>query len=104
MQEILKIRKSSKLFRLETAADIRDRVQFHNTGSNQKDALIVMSISDAVGADLDPNYEYIAVLFNADKKRQNFTMPELKDIPMSLHPVQVDSQDPVVKRASFNIT
>lgn len=104
MQEILQIRKSSKLFRLETADEIKNRVEFHNTGSSQKDALIVMSIRDYVGADLDPNNDYIVVLFNGNKIQQNFTMPEVKSLPLSLHPVQLNSHDPVVKTASFNTT
>ncbi|MBO1348584.1 MAG: pullulanase-type alpha-1,6-glucosidase [Hormoscilla sp. GUM202] len=102
MLEILQIRKSSKLFRLETAADIKSRVQFHNTGSSQKPAMIVMSIRDDVGADLDPNNEYIVVLFNGHKIQQNFTMPKVRSLPLSLHPVQQNSHDPVVKTASFN--
>lgn len=102
MQEILKIRKSSKLFRLETGTEIQERVRFHNTGSKQKDALIVMSISDTVGTDLDPDYESIVVLFNADKKSQTFTMPELVGTSMSLHPIQANSHDPLVKEARFD--
>ncbi len=102
LQEILKIRKSSKLFRLETAADIRSRVRFHNTGSNQKDGLIVMSISDDTSRDLDPNYEKIIVLFNANKSDQHWYMPNLKNTDVTLHPVQAESHDSVVKTASFN--
>ena len=101
-QEVLKIRQSSKLFRLETADDIKERVQFHNTGSNQKDGLIVMSIRDNLGKDLDSNYEYLVVLFNANKIGQNFTIPEFKGMNLLLHPVQSDSHDSVVKTASFN--
>ena len=102
LQEILKIRKSSKLFRLETAADIRARVQFHNTGSNQRDGLIVMSISDSDDLDLDPNYESVVVIFNASKFAQQWSMPDLKEAAVTLHPVQADSYDEVVQTASFN--
>ena len=102
-QEVLKIRQSSKLFRLETANDIKELVKFHNNGSDQQDALIVMSIQDTLDTDLDPNYEYLVVLFNANKAEQNFTIPGLKGMTsLSLHPVQRDSHDPVVKTASFD--
>ena len=102
LQEVLAIRKSSPLFRLETAEQIKNRVQFHNTGSNQQDGLIVMSIRDNIGSDLDPNYEYIVALFNANKMTQNFTVQEFQGMPLSLHSVQLNSDDNVVKNASFN--
>ncbi|WP_200817672.1 pullulanase-type alpha-1,6-glucosidase [Calothrix rhizosoleniae] len=105
LQEILQIRQSSKLFRLETSAEIKKRLQFHNTGSQQKDGLIVMSISDRFEPDLDPNYEYIVVLFNANKIAQTFTLPELKGVPMELHPVQQNKRDTAkqpLKQVSFN--
>ncbi|NEQ53637.1 MAG: pullulanase-type alpha-1,6-glucosidase, partial [Leptolyngbya sp. SIO3F4] len=101
LQEILKIRKSSKLFRLETSADIRSRLQFHNTGSNQKDGLIVMTISDTHGQDLDPNYEKIVVIFNASKFGQDWRMPDLREKSVELHPIQAESYDELVRTASF---
>jgi len=102
LQEILQIRQSSKLFRLETSADIQQRLQFHNTGSQQQDGLIVMSISDQIEPDLDPNYEYLVVLFNANKIAQTFTLPELKGVPMELHPVQKNNET-TLPQASFDI-
>ncbi|MDJ0730381.1 MAG: pullulanase-type alpha-1,6-glucosidase [Crocosphaera sp.] len=102
LQDVLAIRKSSPLFRLETSDQIKNRVQFHNMGSNQKDGLIAMSIGDNIGEDLDPNYEYIVVLFNANKFPQNITIPETQGMALSLHPVQLNSEDDVVKNANFN--
>ena len=102
LQNILKIRKSSKLFRLETGAEIKARVRFYNTGSNQIDALIAMSIDDTVGADLDPTVDRILIFFNADKFDKYITLPELAHAPFILHPVQASSSDPIVKSALFN--
>lgn len=102
LQEMLQIRRSSKLFRLETEADIKERLRFHNTGSEQKDGLIVMSLSDRGRQDLDPNYDQIVVLFNANKFGQTLRIPEFRNIPMELHPVQVNSHDPLVKMAKFD--
>src|SRR5262249_11732874 len=61
-KELLQIRKSSKLFRLGTAAEVNGRVRFYNTGPDQTPGLIVMTISDAVTglADLDPAIEGVA--------------------------------------------
>ncbi len=102
LQDILKIRKSSKLFRMETASDIQQRIRFHNVGSFQRDALIVMSINDNQAVDLDPDHELIVVLFNANKTDQTFRIPALTGKVLALHPVQRHSEDPVVKMAQFN--
>ncbi|MDJ0579350.1 pullulanase-type alpha-1,6-glucosidase [Crocosphaera sp.] len=102
LKEVLAIRKSSPLFRLETSEEIKNRVHFHNMGSNQKDGLIALSIVDNTGEDLDPNYEYIVVLFNANKMTQNITISETQGMDLSLHSVQLNSEDNVVKNANFN--
>ncbi len=103
-REILRIRKSSQLFRLRTASDVQSRVQFYNQGSGQQNALIVMGLSDANGTDLDPNYEYIVVLFNANKVQQTFTNAAFAGLNFSLHPLQADATDadPVVQSSTFN--
>ena len=63
----LRIRYSSRLFRLATAEDVHKRVVFHNSGSEQEPGIIVMSISDGscAGNDLDPDLDGILVIFNA---------------------------------------
>jgi pullulanase len=101
-REVLQIRKSSPLFRLRTESDIKDRVKFWNTGPNQLPALIVMSINDTQVSDLDPNYELVVVLVNANDEAQTFSDPAFRDINMTLDPVQASSSDPVVRSASFN--
>ncbi|MGA1264887.1 MAG: pullulanase-type alpha-1,6-glucosidase [Prochlorothrix sp.] len=101
-QEILKIRKSSKLFRLETAKDIQSRLRFYNNGPAQRDAVIVMAISDQISPDLDPDHEAVVVVFNANKFGQEFPVPELRGFELELHPVQQNSIDPVVRSAQFN--
>ena len=53
--DLLRIRRSSPLFRLGTAAAIQQRLSFANGGPDQIPGLIVMRISDTVGADLDRN-------------------------------------------------
>jgi pullulanase-type alpha-1,6-glucosidase len=100
--ELLEIRYSSKLFRLETAEDVQERLVFHNTGPDQLPGLIVMSLSDTVGADLDPVHENIVVLINANKEQQVFSAEAFKGKKMMLHAVQRNSIDPVVKTAKFN--
>ncbi|MCB8942902.1 MAG: pullulanase-type alpha-1,6-glucosidase [Ardenticatenaceae bacterium] len=103
-QEMLQIRKSSPLFRLQTADQVSDRLVFHNTGPFQIPGLIVMSLSDIGGENLDPNYGLIVVLFNANNAEQQFTEELFTDLPLALHPVQVASSDGVVQTAVFDPT
>jgi pullulanase-type alpha-1,6-glucosidase len=102
LRELLRIRKSSPLFRLTSAADINARVKFYNTGSQQTPGLIVMSISDTPGRDLDAAYDLIVVLFNAAPEALTFTDAAFAHKFLTLHPVQVRSSDPLVRTSSFN--
>lgn len=102
-QEMLQIRKSSKLFRLETADDIMARLVFHNTGPDQVPGLIVMSLSDTGDVeDLDPAYDMIVVLFNGSANDVEFTVDELVGMGFELHPIQQSSVDAIVQGATFD--
>jgi hypothetical protein len=101
-EEILRIRKSSPLFRLPTAEEIIERVKFHNFGPDQIPGLLVMSLSDGATADLDPQYDLIIVLFNADNDSMNYTMSDLEGAELALHPIQAASADPLVRTAAFD--
>ncbi|MCB0034719.1 MAG: pullulanase-type alpha-1,6-glucosidase, partial [Anaerolineales bacterium] len=92
-RELLQIQASSPLFSLPTAEAIQDRLVFHNTGAEQTPGLIVMSLSDVVGEDLDPNYDMVVVLFNASPEPQIFANADLAQMNFELHPVQQDSVD-----------
>jgi pullulanase-type alpha-1,6-glucosidase len=99
--ELLRIRSSSRLFRLETEAEVRARLTFLNNGPEQLPGLIVMTLSDQPSPDLDKNYENIVVLINANDEAQTFTAAEMAGKKLTLHPVQRNSSDPVVQTASF---
>ncbi|MCV5920064.1 DUF3372 domain-containing protein, partial [Escherichia coli] len=64
--ELLKIRSTSELFRLDTAQEVMNRVDFRNVGQDQVEGLIVMSIDDgtSAGADLDSNYDAVVAVVN----------------------------------------
>jgi pullulanase len=104
--EFLTIRQSSKLFRLTTAQDVYDRVGFHNTGTNQKQGLIVMSLDDGSGStiqltDLDPHNDAIVIIINGSGTEQSHTIATANGF--ELHSVQQSSADNTVKMASFTI-
>lgn len=102
-QEVLRIRRSSRLLRLATGADVAARVRFHNTGPAQVPGLIVMSISDEVTGlpDLDPATEAVVLVFNAAPGEVVFTDPAFSASVLGLHPVQQASTDAVVRTAAF---
>jgi pullulanase-type alpha-1,6-glucosidase len=101
-EEMLKIRRSSALFRLRTAQDVESRLAFLNTGPNQIPGLLVMSLVNSGAGRLDDPYDQIVVLFNAAKAEQTFRADALKGAALELHPVQAASSDPVVKTAKFD--
>jgi len=98
--EYLKIRKSSPLFRLTTAEQVSNCVSFYNTGTKQIPGLIVMRIQDT--NDLDPKYSNILVFYNSNQKNITFTEETLIDQAYQLHPVLVDSVDPIVKNSAYD--
>lgn len=100
-REMLTIRRSSPLFRLQTADDVIERLSFLNTGLDQMPGVIVMVLDDTGEVDLDPNAEQIVVIFNATADEVTFSDAMFDGAAFSLHPVQQDSHDPVVQGAAF---
>jgi len=101
-EEVLRIRRSSPLFRLRSAEEVIKKVRFHNTWPGQYPGLIVMSISDLGSERIDIHYNFIVVFFNALKTGIEYSIPDLHSGEICLHPIQVDSQDTLVKTSSFN--
>jgi len=102
VQEMLRIRKSSPLFRLRTGADVKTRVDFPNGGASQVPGLLVMTITDGTcaGAELDAARDALVVIVNADKVSRSYTL--VGATGFTLHAIQQASADPVVKAATFS--
>jgi pullulanase-type alpha-1,6-glucosidase len=98
-REYLQIRFSSPLFRLRTAEDIQDRVRFFNTGVDQTPGVVAMMLDDSLGDDIDPQWQYVMVIFNATPEAQVLPIIELSGMIWELHPVLAASVDPVVRTA-----
>ncbi|CAH1540898.1 Pullulanase [Vibrio jasicida] len=100
--ELLTIRSSSELFRLDTAQEVMNRVDFRNVGKDQVEGLIVMSIDDgtSAGADLDTNYDAIVAVVNSTAEEKSFKIEGATGF--ELHDVQKNSADMTVKSASFS--
>lgn len=104
-QELTAIRYSSELFRLETAEEVQARLAYHNTGPDQIPGLIVMRLADDGSLpDLDPAFESIVVLVNANDEAQTITVDGAAGVGYLLHPVQQASVDPVVMTSSYDVS
>jgi pullulanase-type alpha-1,6-glucosidase len=101
-RELLQVRYSSPLFRLRTAEEIQNRLVYHNTGPDQIPGVIVMTLSDLVGEDLDPNYDGLAVVINSRNEAVTFTNPDLVGADFELHPVLQNSVDAMLATSSFD--
>jgi len=107
VREMLRIRKSSPLFRLHEGAQVEKRVDFANGGPGQIPGLLVMTVTDGTcaGDDLDPARDGLVVLVNASDEAQVFPLagtPLEGRTGFTLHPVQQHSADPLVCHASFD--
>ncbi|HEX5716130.1 MAG TPA: pullulanase-type alpha-1,6-glucosidase [Thermoanaerobaculia bacterium] len=98
-REVLRIRKSSRLFRLSTGAEIQERVRFHNTGPDQIPGLIAMTVSDPDG-EVDHQVRQVLVVLNASKDARELAVPCAAFV---LHPVQAASADPVVRGSGYDM-
>ena len=99
-QEFLRIRYSSGLFRMATLAEIQKNLTFLNVGPNQIPGLIVMKL-DGNGGNYGA-YGHVLVLFNATNQQVSFSDPTLQGMQLSLHPVQQNSADAIVRSSTFN--
>jgi pullulanase len=99
--EVLRIRRSSRLFRLRSGDEVAAHLRFHNTGPHQLPGLLVWSLEDAEGS-VDPAHRLIVVLLNASGAPGAITLKELAGAPLALHPVQADSADPLVRAVRFD--
>ncbi len=100
--ELLQIRKSSPLFRLQTADLVNQKVSFLNVGSAQKDGVILMLLDDTAGERLDPNYAKVLVVFNALSQPVTYSDAALKGSAFELHPLQASSADPLTRSSTFD--
>ncbi|RKG98350.1 pullulanase-type alpha-1,6-glucosidase [Corallococcus carmarthensis] len=98
-EEMLTIRKSSRLFRLRTGDEVKQLVRFENTGPNQIPGLIVMAMQDH-GTNAEG--KRAIVLFNGTDEAQTFKADGYKSLKLKLHPAQQASTDPVVRTSTYD--
>jgi pullulanase len=103
VQEMLRIRKSTVLFRLREAGDINARVRFYNTGVGQTLGLIAKGVDGCTDGTYTPEFGYVMSLVNANDEDQWLDFGgEFAGQQFVLHPVQQSSSDPVVQTSVFD--
>ncbi|SMB79740.1 pullulanase-type alpha-1,6-glucosidase [Deinococcus hopiensis] len=101
-REMLRVRYSSSLFRLETAQQVEQALTFLNTGPKQVPGVIAMKLSGPVSP-TNP-YRNVVVIFNGSGGTADLSDPSLAGLNLTLHPALQAGSDAVVKasKASGN--
>ena len=99
-QDLLKIRRSSSLFHLRSADEIKARLTFLNTGSGQVPTVLA-GVLDGTGY-AGANYAKLAFFVNVDKLAHNVTVGAAQKVAYALHPVHLAGADATAKTASYN--
>ncbi|ASW55882.1 pullulanase-type alpha-1,6-glucosidase [Plantactinospora sp. KBS50] len=97
--ELLRIRRSSPVFGLASAAQVQRRVSFPLSGAGETPGVLTMRLD---GRGLDNRWSSLTVVFNATPDTARPALPQLRGADVSLHPVQRNAADPVLRTASFD--
>ncbi|MET3105253.1 pullulanase [Oxalobacteraceae bacterium GrIS 2.11] len=85
-RDLLRIRASSSLFRMKSAADIEQRLTFDNTGPGQNAAVVVAHLHGENYP--DANFHDILYFINAANSTQTIVLKQEQGQHYELHPVQ----------------
>ena len=97
--EMLVIRKTSRLFRLRSAQEIKKAISFYNVGPSQIPGLIVERIENTDKFCIGASQAVVAI--NATPQTREFSDAAFRHQSLFLHPVQAFSQDAVVRTSTF---
>ncbi len=87
------------MFGLATAEQVQQRVAFPLSGAQETPGVLTMTL-DARG--LGGPWKSLTVVFNSTPSAATQTVTGLRGADVALHPVLVDSADPVLRTASFD--
>ncbi len=98
--DLLRMRRSTKLFRLGTADAINEKVKFPVSGTwAQIPGVIVMHVDDTVGEQVDPTWSGVVVVTNPAGWPVRQPVPSLRMSRWQLHPIQSESAGSLVQQA-----
>ncbi len=98
-QDLLAMRYSSGLFRMQTFAEVQQNLTFLNTGQNQIPGVIAMLLN-ANGGNYG-RYRQIFVVFNGTNTSTSISNPSLQGVPFHLHPIPRGSADAATRESTF---
>lgn len=98
VSDLLRIRASSRLFRLHSSDEVQKRLSFMNTGPQQNPVLMVARLDGQGYA--GAGWRRIIYLVNVDKQAHSLQLPGEAGLAYRLHPVQarVDAGDQRLRR------
>lgn len=103
-KDLLRLRASSRLFRLSTAEAIRAKVTFPASGTAAaRPGVIAMRIDDDAGAPVDDEHRQVLVVFNATPQAVSQVVPGMAGAALRLAPIQEGGADPVVRTATWDV-
>lgn len=98
--DLLRLRSSSRLFRLGSAAQIEAKLTFPASGTwAQRPGVVVMFLDDERGTRVDSRLAGVLVVANALPWPAEQPLPAEVGTSWTLHPVQAHGADDVVRRA-----
>ncbi len=100
-EDLLRIRASTRLFRLDSADAIRARLRFENVGPKQEPTVIAAHLD---GAGLEgARFAELMYFINVDRRAHTIAVPSARDKAYRLHPVQraAEAADRRARRARF---
>ncbi len=101
-KDLLRLRSSTDLFRLGSAALIEQKVTFPNGGPDAAPGVIVMRIDDTVGPDVDRKLDSVLVVINASDEDVTIAVDDLAGASYALSKVQSQGSDDVVKATTWD--
>ena len=96
--DLLRLRASSSLFRMDKADDIRQRLRFYNTGPAQNPTVLVGHLNGQGYA--GAGFREVVYLVNVNPQAQTLRVPQLRGRALVLHPVlaSASAADPRVRQ------
>ena len=102
-QDLLRLRFSTDLFRLGSAALIEQKVSFPNGGPDATPGVVLMRIDDTVGRDVDRRLDGVLVVLNASDEPVTLAVDGLAGARYVLSSVQSRGSDPVVRQTRWDV-
>ena len=97
-QDFLKIKRSSPLFSLSTAAAVQRRLSFPLSGTAGEIPGVITQHLDGTGLN---TFRSVTVIYNATPTAQTQTLPTLAGTRQRLHPAQQNGTDPTPRQSHF---